>query len=193
VNQRRLTSRDYKSAQGGAIDWRRWREFGAGLGLGLLAALAVYVGDHRGNNSDAEIAPPARRSAEDQSGAAATATATATATDDSDFSFYERLPKFEVVVPEKERSARVNAGTRIDKPGTYYLQIGSYRDADEAQRVQEQLARQDISAGVQRVAVDNDVWHRVRVGPIRDLGELNKLRARLQTADKPVLIINVTE
>jgi cell division protein FtsN len=187
VNQRRLTSRDYKHAHSSAFDWRRWREFGGGLALGLLVALAVYIGDHRGNSGSAEIRPAAQRGASDK-----TETAT-TSTDDTDFSFYQRLPKFEVVVPEKERSARLNPATRIDKPGTYFLQIGSYRDSEEAQRVQAQLARQDIIATVQRVAVDNDVWHRVRVGPISDLAELGNLRSRLQTADKPVLIINVTQ
>jgi cell division protein FtsN len=187
VNQRRLTSRDYKSAQSSTFDWRRWREFGAGLALGLLATLAVYIGDHRGNSSSAEIRPTAQRGAGDKTESATTNT------DDTDFSFYQRLPKFEVVVPEKERSARLSPASKIDKPGTYYLQIGSYRDSEEAQRVQEQLARQDITALVQRVAVDNDVWHRVRVGPISDLAELNRLRSRLQTSDKQVLIINVTQ
>ena len=187
MNQRRLTSRDYKSAQSNRFDWQRWREFGGGLALGLLAALAVYIGDHRDHSGSAEIRPTAQRDTGDKAGAAITST------DDTDFSFYQRLPKYEVVVPEKERSARLGPGTKIDKPGTYFLQIGSYRDAEEAQRVQEQLARQDITALVQRVAVDNDVWHRVRVGPISDLAELNRLRSRLQTADKQVLIVNVTQ
>ncbi len=187
MSQRRLTSRDYKSAQSSALDWRRWREFGSGLAVGLLIALAVYVGDHRGNNSSAEIRPTTRRSAGDK------AETMPTNTDDTDFSFYQRLPKYEVVVPEKERSTRLSPTTKIDKPGTYYLQIGSYRNPEEAQRLQAQLARQDITANVQRVAVDNDVWHRVRVGPISDLAELNRLRSRLQTTDKPVLIINVTQ
>jgi cell division protein FtsN len=187
VNQHRLTSRDYKGAQRSGFELRRWREFGGGLALGLAVALAVYVNDHRDRQPAAVISPAAQRA---KSAAPEVATAT---TDDTDFSFYDRLPKFEVVVPEKERSTRPSVGTRIDKPGTYFLQIGSYRDADEAQRVQAQLARQDIIANVQRVAVDNDVWHRVRVGPIRDLAELNRLRAQLDSADKPVLVINVTE
>jgi cell division protein FtsN len=187
VSARRLTSRDYKGAQRNSFDLLRWREFGAGLGLGLVAALAVYVSDHRANRPPAVIAPVAQREA------APDPAPDATASEETDFSFYDRLPKFEVVVPEKERSTRVSAAVKIDKPGTYYLQIGSYRNADEAQRVQAQLAREDIHANVQRVQVDSDVWHRVRVGPIRDLAELNRLRTRLQSADKPVLVVNVTE
>ena len=191
MSQRRLTSRDYKGAYRSSFDLRRWREFGGGLALGLAVALAVYVSDHRDHKQVPIISPAAQRSVAAEAGAGATPVVAAA--EDTDFSVYDRLPKFEVVVPEKERSTRVNVNTRIDKPGTYFLQIGSYRDADEAQRVQAQLARQDIIANVQRVAVDNDVWHRVRVGPIRDLAELNRLRTLLQSADKPVLVVNVTQ
>jgi cell division protein FtsN len=191
VSNRRLTSRDYKGAHRGSFDLRRWREFGGGLALGLAVALAVYVSDHRDHKQAPIISPTAQHDAASEAGAGATPAVAAA--ENTDFSFYDRLPKFEVVVPEKERSTRLNVDTRIDKPGTYFLQIGSYRDADEAQRVQAQLARQDIIANVQRVAVDNDVWHRVRVGPIRDLAELNRLRTLLQSADKPVLVVNVTQ
>jgi cell division protein FtsN len=46
---------------------------------------------------------------------------------------------------------------------------------------------------VQRVAVDDDVWHRVRIGPISDLTELNRLRARLRAADLDAMLIRVGE
>ena len=73
----------------------------------------------------------------------------------------------------------------------YFLQAGSYRDFGEADRVRSQLARQDIAASVQRVAVDSDVWHRVRIGPVRDLTQLNHLRQQLQAADIDTLVIRV--
>jgi cell division protein FtsN len=41
--------------------------------------------------------------------------------------------------------------------------------------------------------VDEDVWHRVRIGPITDLAELNRLRARLRAADLDALVIRVGE
>jgi cell division protein FtsN len=45
---------------------------------------------------------------------------------------------------------------------------------------------------VQRVSVDEDVWHRVRIGPITDLGDLNRLRSRLRAADfADALVIRV--
>jgi cell division protein FtsN len=50
---------------------------------------------------------------------------------------------------------------------------------------------QGIDAKVQRVAVDADVWHRVRIGPITKLDDLNKLRKQLQAADVDALVIRV--
>jgi len=55
------------------------------------------------------------------------------------------------------------------------------------------LKLQGIDSNVQRVAVDDDVWHRVRIGPITDLTELNRLRARLRAADLDALVIRVGE
>ena len=93
------------------------------------------------------------------------------------------LPKFEVVVPEKERGARVAPAALIDRPGVYFLQAGSYRDVAVADRIRAQLEKLGIEATVQRVAVDTDVWHRVRIGPIRDLTQLNRLRAQLRQSE----------
>jgi hypothetical protein len=51
VSNRRLTARDYKGAQRSAFEFLRWREFAAGLAVGLVVALAVYIGDHRGRQA----------------------------------------------------------------------------------------------------------------------------------------------
>ena len=191
MSQRRLTARDFKSPRRGGFDLRRWREFGIGLGAGLLVALVIYVGDHRARTAGELAAAPAPKRA---AAAGETGEAGSTAEGAGPYDFYEMLPKFEVVVPEKERDVRrVDAAARVEQPGVYFLQAGSHRDFNEADRVRAQLARQDIQASVQRVAVDADVWHRVRIGPISDLNELNRLRARLRAADLDALVIRVGE
>ena len=73
----------------------------------------------------------------------------------------------------------------------YVLQAGSYRNESDANRVRAQLALQGVDAKVQRVAVDADVWHRVRIGPISNLDELNKVRRQLQAAEVDALVIRV--
>jgi cell division protein FtsN len=57
--------------------------------------------------------------------------------------------------------------------------------------VRAQLALQGIESKVQRISVDNDTWHRVRIGPITDLRELNRIRDRLQEADMDYLVIRL--
>jgi cell division protein FtsN len=73
----------------------------------------------------------------------------------------------------------------------YVLQAGSYRNEADAERVRQQLALQGVQAKVQRVAVDADVWHRVRIGPITNLAELNKVRKQLRAAEVDALVIRV--
>jgi len=203
VNGQRLTSRDYKGAPRGRFSWqvgRCWRDFGIGLAAGLCVAGATYIADHRAPEAPPSERPIPRRAAADVSGAALAAVgpdgAAATASAgpaEGKYDFYQMLPKFEVVVPEKERGTRVAPAAQIDRPGVYFLQAGSYRDVDVAERVHAQLEKLGVTATVQRVAVDADVWHRVRIGPIRDLPQLNRLRALLRQSGLDALVIRVDD
>ncbi len=198
MSNRRLSGRDYKSVRRGGLDLARWRDLGLGFGAGLLIALIVYIGDHRGAQSatDAGVAPtPTPRHATSKAGAAAGSDAARDGSGETGdkYDFYDGLPKFEVVVPEKERGAQVDAAARVNRPGTYFLQAGSYRKVDDANRIQAQLARQNISAYVQRVALDADVWYRIRIGPIKDLDQLNRVRQQLQAAEIVSLVIRVED
>ncbi len=203
MSGQRLTSRDYKKPRRGqfGFDLSRWRDFGLGLAVGLAAAGVVYVADHRAADAIApEQRPVPRRSANAQAGPAAGDVAAAdvaagdpAAQSEGNYDFYHMLPKFEVVVPEKERGSRVAPASPIDRPGVYFLQAGSYRDEAVAERIRAQLAKLGIDASVQRVAVDADVWHRVRIGPIRDLAKLNRLRNQLQQSNLDALVVRVDD
>jgi cell division protein FtsN len=153
------------------------------VGLGIAAAIYIY--DRR------PTTPPVKPEATTRAPSAEEDAAEDTG---RQFDFYEMLPKFEVVVPEREKVE--GAGTRvapIEKPGAYMLQAGSYRNFADADRVRAQLALQGIESKIQRVSVDNDTWHRVRIGPISDLTELNRTRAKLRQADIEALVIKVGE
>ncbi len=192
MSNRRLTARDYKSVGRGGPGLARLRDVGLGFGAGLLVALVIYVGDHRNEPGAADGAPvPAPRHAAKPVEPEAAGESAADA--GNSYDFYAGLPKFEVVVPEKEHGTHVDAAAPIERPGTYFLQAGSYRDVAEAGRVQAQLARQGISANVQRVALDADVWYRIRIGPIKDLNQLNRVRQQLQAAEIVTLVIRVED
>jgi cell division protein FtsN len=186
----KLTARDYKKTTRRPLDFSRYKEFGAGLLVGVVAcsALFIYMADAK-NDAPDEPRPEARRAATAE--AETDATAAAGESGDS-YDFYEMLPNFEVVVPEKDRDVKRNRpAAPTERPGVYVLQAGSYRNLPDAERVQQKLSRLGIDAKLQRVAVDNDVWHRVRIGPISDLSELNGLRKQLQAADVDGLVIRV--
>lgn len=112
------------------------------------------------------------------------------------FDFYRMLKDFEVMVPERDVDvSRDDKPTeKVEKPGTYVLQVGSFRKAADADRRKAELALLGIEARIQRVRVDGDaIWHRVRIGPITDTDELNAVRKRLAANDIDALMIRVSD
>jgi hypothetical protein len=189
----KLTARDYKKTRRHSLDLRRLREFGYGLltGVALAAvAFAYFGGDHHRSTAppDAPRPDPHRAALADPDPGGAGSDGAA-----QKYDFYEMLPNFEVVVPEKDKEVKrdLPPGAPIERPGIYVLQVGSYRSEAEADRVRAQLALQGVDAKVQRVAVDTDVWHRVRIGPITNLDELNRVRKQLRAAEVDAIVIRV--
>ena len=190
MNGPRITGRDFKTPPRAARpDLRLWFGFAGGLLLGLVITAVVYLKEHRAAHApttDNEAPAPAK--------AAASKAAVNTEPGESaaDYTFYDMLPKFEVVVPERDRQVRRDQpAVPISQPGNYVLQAGSYRNAEDAERKRSQLLKQGIDASVQRVAIDADVWHRLRIGPLSDLAQLNSLREQLRRANVDALVIQV--
>ena len=126
------------------------------------------------------------------------------------FDFYTLLPEMEVVVPEQETTANrqqtapppptapvVTAApvmtTRPQQPaapvvtttakpqaGTYYLQVGSFKNGAQAERFKAELAMQGMQTSIQKVTINKGTYHRVRVGPFRDFSTLDKTRQTLK-------------
>ena len=121
------------------------------------------------------------------------------------FDFYTLLPEMEVVVPDEavappppppvqqpaaatkpaaqqpETATPAAITTTSSTPaGTYLLQVGSFRNGEQAERFRAELALLGLQTSIQKVTIDNkDTYHRVRVGPFRDTDSLNKARSRL--------------
>lgn len=194
----RPLTRDYKRTRQNQVDLARWKEFGIGLGIGLAIAVLVFAWQRNTMQQllreQAAVPRPEPRAAGKDGDATAEAPAEEAA---AQYDFYEMLPKFEVVVPEQTGADRSGAAARdrpvatITRPGTYVLQAGTFTRAEDAQRLRQQLALLGVNAAVQRVAVDADVRHRVRIGPITSLEEVNATRAKLQAADIESISIRV--
>ncbi len=187
-----MIPRDRKPKRRDSGRFSGWLGAGAGLAVGLAIAGYVYVKDRR---SDAPAAHASKADKKKAYGSAAdTDSGDASATDEpaKAYDFYDMLPKFEVVVPEKDKDVRPDVRPVPEtRRGTYVLQAGSYKNFADADRVRAQLALQGIESKVQKVSVDNDTWHRIRIGPISKLDELNRLRQILRKADVDVLVIRV--
>lgn len=186
-------SRDYKQSAGrrragaGGGGFSGATGLMVGLGIGLAVAAGVWQYKSRPHPEPAPVAKkPAPMSArEDVPDKDPSANGT-------EYTFYDKLKNFEVVIPEKEKDVRRDLKPAPEtRPGTYVLQAGSYRNFADADRVRAQLALQGVESKVQKVTVDTDTWHRVRVGPITNLDELNRIRTRLRQADVDALVIRV--
>ena len=163
-----------------------------GLAVGLGVAGIVYIKDHRPD------APIARTGKADKRKSHGSELPDSDAADGraeepgKSYDFYDMLPKFEMVVPEKDKDVRPDTKSVPEtRRGTYVLQAGSYKNFADADRVRAKLALQGVESKVQKVSVDNDTWHRIRIGPISKLDELNRLRQILRKADVDVLVIRV--
>jgi cell division protein FtsN len=75
------------------------------------------------------------------------------------------------------------APAKTAKPasGTFFLQVGSFRNGVQAERFKAELAMQGMQTSIQTVTINNkDTYHRVRVGPFHDYDTLDKIRQSLK-------------
>lgn len=180
-----MVARDYKRSRGRREGFSGWTGLLIGLVSGLAIGLALYLFDPRDprpSEAAIETEAPAEPASASESAAGEPA---------DRYDFYQMLPNFEVVVPEKEVVVPPDAPESAEKTGAYVLQAGSYRKFEDADRVRAQLALQGIESNVQRVAIDSDTWHRVRIGPITEPSELERVRTRLKEAEVDFLVVRV--
>ena len=110
------------------------------------------------------------------------------------FDFYNLLPEMEVVVPEEEiEGTSTHEGIkRVEKPGTYLLQAGSFRSRKQADQLRARLALLGMETRIQTVSVNNkQTWHRVRVGPFDNLRDLNQARRQLKKNGIDAILIRL--
>ena len=97
---------------------------------------------------------------------------------DNQFDFYTILPETESTVTEKE----IKDNSLTIKKDNYFLQVGAFQNEADADNMKAKLALQGFEAVVQTAAIpEKGVWHRVRVGPLSDIDQINKIRGDLTT------------
>lgn len=120
------------------------------------------------------------------------------------FDFYTLLPELEVVVPKGnysvsrpgQKGAPASSSTGappapIETPGTYMLQVGSFRTYAQANRMKATLAFLGVVGNIQQVKVNSYTWNRVQVGPFKNLKTLNAVRSELHKHKISTLVLRV--
>ena len=196
-----------------------WVSFVTGLGLGLVVALAVYMWNAKlappvlpppdVAGLDAKVEAP--RVNEPPAGETAEA---GLEPPRPKFDFYKILPEMEVPVQDWEKEGKEPQATKVekndktaataskDKPattpaalaerGAYLLQIGSYKQYEEADQAKARLAMQGIGANIQRVVINGqEVWFRVHVGPLSDANDMRAMRLKLQEHNTQFIVLKI--
>lgn len=173
-----------------------WFGLVAGLSIGLFVAFLVYI----------KMQPAAQHPFVQGAESPAPEVAGGNAGDRKDdqqvippppkphFTFYTDLPEMEVVIPEQEIRGKPEAGIKqVEQPGTYYLQVGSFRSAEQADRFKAKLTLQGLEVNIQKVTINNtDTFHRVRVGPFQELDALNRARHLLNKQGIESRLVKIT-
>ena len=107
-----------------------------------------------------------------------------------DYDFYTILPEMDVVVPETEMSERVERAQQNDgDDGPYLIQVGSFKKFEDADRIKAELAFLGIQASIVTVAINNEEYHRVRVGPYSGARATEEAKLQLRNNGYQTLVL----
>ena len=176
-----------------------WAWMLGGLAIGLFVAFLVYLNNSIHPSKKANLvqafketmndARDVRKDKDKPPPPPPKAPAAAPAKPKPSFDFYTILPELEVAVPEQELAAKSQKPSAVDDKSAYILQAGSFRDRKQADQLKAKLALQGIDANIQSVQVNQDTWHRVRIGPIHNMTTLTATLKRLKEHNINVIIV----
>ena len=196
-------SRDYKNVGTARNTAQSGNPMGVGILIGLLLGLCIALGValyiNKGVNPFAQKKkqPDAAKEVTRESGKLAMPAekpsppdaAAATQTKPR-FDFYKILPGTEEAVTDKEFRRPATASVKE----VYFLQVAAFQKPSDADNMKARLALAGIEAQIQTATLpDGQVWHRVRVGPLRGEDELSKSRTVLKENNIEPNLIKVRE
>lgn len=186
-----------------------------GLSIGLgVAYYAYWQGKAAVKPSESALfaAPIVAANIEKPATAAPPEAETPAADTKESFDFYTILPEMKMAAPEPapttvkplatpttttvlqlkpEASTKVTP-EQVKGSGVYILQVGSFRQHREADGMKARLALLGVEAKIQTVKSDKNTMHRVRIGPLNDLGKLNTLRTRLHGSNINAVVLKIS-
>lgn len=106
------------------------------------------------------------------------------------FDFYTLLPELEVVV-DKDSNTNSSTSQHKSADANYVLQVGSFKSSEEADSLKAQLALMGVETNIETVKVNTINWHRVRIGPSKDIDQLQTTQKRLRTKNMDSILLKV--
>lgn len=160
---------------------------GVTVGLIIAGGLAWYMlkspsAKSLGTVTQSEQLAIEKSSPEKMDAVSAPAGATGTKENKPRFEFYKVLTdKAASPVPKIVPKATNKPVVSDLSKELYYLQIGSFSNAEDADKLKAKLALMGMEAAVQVATIpDKGVWHRVRLGPYMGQSEANQARETLK-------------
>nr|VFK64535.1 MAG: Sporulation related domain-containing protein [Candidatus Kentron sp. TC] len=182
-----------------------WIWFFVGLLIGLFIAALTYLSMRysaedlrRQIHAESQLRspssrPPSQPREEPSKSVAKSAKSTDGKNPEARFEFYTILPEREIRVPKyefdspqprkskKTEPSQVSDHASIPASGRYILQVGSFRHLEDADRLKAKLALGGFDVEIQTISIHSgDTWHRVRLGPYKDLSVVHRIRSGLQ-------------
>lgn len=172
-----------------------WVSFISGLGVGLAIATGAFVlglvppGDP---SPVTELAPET----DDRSRYTGARLEAEMEKPEREFTFHHILPEIEVRVPDWKIVKPESTPEPAAEPGkgTYVIQVGSFKEYEDADSAKAALALRGIAAKIHRVVINGqDVWYRVHVGPFLDLPSTQAMRAKLNATHSDNIVLKIGE
>ena len=79
----------------------------------------------------------------------------------------------------------------LGRPPLYMLQVGSFNQRSDAERLKAELALLGEVAHIENVTVNERSMHRVRLGPYRSARKLSAVKNRLSALDVPTMALKL--
>jgi len=152
----------------------------AGLAIGLFVSFLVYLDKQPAEHvsftdaikQEMKKAREQQKREKTQSTDASQENSSATSKEKPRFEFYTILSELEVFVPEPEVQStkpkpekQAQNSSSASNTKQYLLQAGSFKSNEDAERLKASLALLGVQSSIQSVTINQDSWHRVRIGP----------------------------
>ena len=93
--------------------------------------------------------------------------------EEASFDFYDNLPE------SQETYSKDTTQSKDDRATQYYLQVGAFSEESQADNLKAKLALMSYESVIMSARIGDDTFHRVSVGPYKDIDQAKKIRENL--------------